>query len=128
MIYPVLLVFTFLTRWRRSDDEIQNGCRVHGQNETHVTCHCNHLTNFAVIMETQKVGQLDPHCRFGARKWIGCGIRHILSIGLNIFYSKEKGWAWHKVHLKHNSRFHSLDGIGNVEAKGSNCVMPKTNS
>ncbi|KHJ48650.1 Latrophilin/CL-1-like GPS domain protein [Trichuris suis] len=29
----------------------KDGCRVVGQNETHVTCSCNHLTSFAVLMD-----------------------------------------------------------------------------
>ncbi|XP_057299776.1 adhesion G protein-coupled receptor E1-like isoform X3 [Hydractinia symbiolongicarpus] len=40
--------------WQKKDEKAgywsDKGCLVHSYNRTHVTCHCFHLTNFAVLM------------------------------------------------------------------------------
>ncbi|XP_063956464.1 protein eyes shut homolog isoform X1 [Lytechinus pictus] len=39
----------------QSDIWKATGCKVYASNRTHTTCHCNHLTNFAVIMDVHGV-------------------------------------------------------------------------
>ena len=33
----------------------RKGCQIQSTNETHTTCKCNHLTNFAILMQTKDV-------------------------------------------------------------------------
>eukprot|EP00057_Strongylocentrotus_purpuratus_P016486 XP_011670960.1 PREDICTED: uncharacterized protein LOC105441514 [Strongylocentrotus purpuratus] len=44
-----------LTSGEEADPWKATGCEVYASNETHTTCHCYHLTNFAVIMDVHGV-------------------------------------------------------------------------
>ena len=44
-----VIVFLYSSTWSRS------GCFMKGYNGSHVTCGCQHLTSFAVVMETADI-------------------------------------------------------------------------
>ncbi|CAH1791774.1 unnamed protein product, partial [Owenia fusiformis] len=52
-----------------------DGCSVHAANRSHVTCYCNHLTNFAVLMQVQSL-KMSPvvSATLEIITRIGCGI------------------------------------------------------
>lgn len=51
----------------------QNGCNFMGGNSTHVTCECNHLTNFAILMDVSGVEFTNQHAQFLRYiTYIGC--------------------------------------------------------
>lgn len=49
-IYVFILIFC-----REVGDWSQEGCSLKEVNSTHVTCQCDHLTNFAVLMDVSGV-------------------------------------------------------------------------
>lgn len=51
----------------------QDGCSFIGRNSTHVTCECNHLTNFAILMDISGIKLNDEHTQFLKYiTYIGC--------------------------------------------------------
>jgi len=51
----VMVWLCFCSAW--SDE----GCRVETTNQTHTTCQCDHLTNFAVLMDVRATYLPPPH-------------------------------------------------------------------
>ncbi|GIY95463.1 adhesion G protein-coupled receptor L3 [Caerostris extrusa] len=58
------------------------GCWVQSSNTTHTSCACNHLTNFAVMMEVTNVKEVQvPQVALHVTITVGCGICIICLIG-----------------------------------------------
>ncbi|XP_054724261.1 latrophilin Cirl-like [Uloborus diversus] len=70
MTNPICVFWDFEMReWSNA------GCWVHASNVTHTSCACNHLTNFAVIMEVSNVKALPiPQDALHVTITVGCGI------------------------------------------------------
>ncbi|XP_065665338.1 adhesion G protein-coupled receptor L4-like isoform X2 [Hydra vulgaris] len=49
-----------------------NGCYKFNESNTYVVCMCNHLTNFALILDTSQIGYNPLELK--VITWIGCGI------------------------------------------------------
>lgn len=51
----------------------EDGCQVQKTNETHTVCECNHLTNFAVLMDVHAVKlDIDHQVALQIITYIGC--------------------------------------------------------
>lgn len=54
-VLDISKLFTRNSSGEESEPWKATGCEVYASNETHTTCHCYHLTNFAVIMDVHGV-------------------------------------------------------------------------
>ncbi|GAU97234.1 hypothetical protein RvY_08565 [Ramazzottius varieornatus] len=75
----------------------ETGCAVSATNDTHTVCQCNHLTNFAVLMDlTGKLSTLDKANRLALNiiSYIGCVISIVcLGLSLAIFTFFRQLWC-----------------------------------
>ncbi|RDD41205.1 Fibropellin-1 [Trichoplax sp. H2] len=64
-----------------------SGCKANFTNETHTICHCDHLTNFAVLVSLRGVSE-NPEIRLSLEilSYIGCGLSIIgLLITISVY-------------------------------------------
>jgi len=50
----------------------QNGCKKVNETNDHVICQCDHLTNFAILMDVTQTQQNSLELQMIT--WVGCGI------------------------------------------------------
>ncbi|XP_042878351.1 latrophilin Cirl-like isoform X5 [Penaeus japonicus] len=64
------------------------GCRVVCHNRSHVTCKCDHLTNFAVLMEKSDGGAAeDPQAALRILVYVGCAVSLVCVGGSLLVFS-----------------------------------------
>lgn len=64
------------------------GCRVMFHNRSHVTCQCDHLTNFAVLMEKSTGGAAeDPQAALRILAYVGCVVSLVCVGGSLLVFS-----------------------------------------
>ncbi|XP_045122883.1 latrophilin Cirl-like isoform X3 [Portunus trituberculatus] len=70
------------------------GCSVLGYNRSHVTCQCDHLTSFAVLMEEAAggVGE-DPQAALRILAYVGCVVSLVCVAGSLLVFSVFRGLA-----------------------------------
>ncbi|XP_053647210.2 latrophilin Cirl isoform X3 [Cherax quadricarinatus] len=70
------------------------GCRVLIYNRSHVTCQCDHLTNFAVLMEEAagSTGE-DPQAALRILAYVGCVVSLVCVAGSLLVFSVFRGLA-----------------------------------
>ncbi|XP_071548081.1 latrophilin Cirl-like isoform X3 [Panulirus ornatus] len=71
------------------------GCRVLRYNRSHVTCQCDHLTNFAVLMERAAGGSAgeDPQAPLRILAYVGCVVSLVCVAGSLLVFSVFRGLA-----------------------------------
>ncbi|XP_069173525.1 latrophilin Cirl isoform X3 [Procambarus clarkii] len=102
---PVTLTFTLLKRenvtrpvcafWDYTTSAWSDeGCRVLRYNRSHVTCQCDHLTNFAVLMEEAAGGMgEDPQAALRILAYVGCVVSLVCVAGSLLVFSVFRGLA-----------------------------------
>lgn len=75
-------------------DWSDEGCRVIHYNRSHVTCQCDHLTNFAVLME-EGVGGVgeDPQAALRILAYVGCVVSLVCVAGSLLVFTVFRGLA-----------------------------------
>lgn len=76
-------VFFFYSAWS------EEGCRVEGTNATHTVCECDHLTNFAILMDVHMTSLSARHqTALQIITYVGCSISIIcLILAIITFHS-----------------------------------------